>query len=146
MSSLFTKEYSTRHFKFKVEVHSDISFSLIRLPQLNLPDEDNQMCSVYLKEIITKEMVGWVDDGEDMTQEEIISRFDENSGHESNRYTVGEYTGRESSSDNLYPDTALDGFLESELQIALDTLDKDEELYKQLMALHLEDMLLKPTA
>ena len=143
MNPLFTKVYSARYLKFQVEVYSAESFSLIRLPKLDLPGEDHQCCSVYLKEIIDVKELGWEDT---VTREEAIEMFGDNAGHDSNRYIVGEYTGRERSSENLCPDTALDGFLEEELHIALSTIDEDEDLYKQLMALHLEDMLLKPTA
>jgi hypothetical protein len=141
---IFTKVYTDGRgrLKFRIEVYGK-QISLKRLPIL--PDQidgeyvDSQMCTVYLKETITHEDLGWDDE---YTHEELIEQFNENAGHESELYAVAEYTGREQSSENLTPDTALDGFLEWEIGYALQTLDQDQELYKLMISLAVNGILL----
>lgn len=131
---LFTKNYSTGRLKFQVKVYRD-QIDLTRLPLLECVDYCDQMCTVYLKETLTCESLGWE---ESMTSEEVIESIRGNAGRETSRYILGEYIGREGSSENLSPDIAIDGFLDRELDFALDTINEDDDLYKKIKEIGLD--------
>jgi len=90
---------------------------------------DVQMCSIHYKPNFDPAVLGW--DG--VTKEEGLEQCIENSGHESAHFVVGEYVGREQSSQNLSPDTALDGFMEYEITEALRQLEADTLLLLTLI-------------
>jgi len=144
--SKFSKVYKSGHLAFKVEAEG-AHIDLIRLPVVddavhasqNGSHSYPQMCMVFLKETLTADLMGWSDGPK---CNELIKDLSENAGPSSKRYVVSEYVGREGSSENLSPDTALDGFLEWELDVALQAIDKDEELYKYLIACAIEKIIL----
>lgn len=133
---LYRKEYSKYRVSFEVSVDEDLVLSLVRLPKFNVDDQYDQQCYIYVK--------GFIKDQEDgMNADDMLEYFRCNAGRETRRYVVSEYTGREMSSENLHPDIALDGFLEEELDIALSTIDEDDELYKKILSLSMDNALLK---
>lgn len=133
MSNVFTKVYKHSHLEFKVDIKvSDRChyIDVTRLPEL--PEEfsskhhlDDQMCLVFFKEALIPEIGGFEPD---TSVDEMVERFIENSGLQSEKFVVAEYVGRDNSSENLTPDTALDGFIEWEINFALQLMDNDPEL------------------
>ena len=124
MDIILTKTLKSGRFWFHICAYDDCTVQLVRLPKIDigtLNDEgsqhDPQMCCVCYKPIII---------------EQEVNELVDNSGHESRLFVVSEYVGRETASANLTPDTALDGFLEWEIDHALKMLDQDKELVKRL--------------
>lgn len=145
-SIIFSKTFKSGRFVFRADVWDNCTLDLIRLPKIDLPDDDEesyhypQMCSVCYKPALTCEALGW---DEPMTVEEVVARLNENANFESKLFVVSEYTGRETSSENLTPDTALDGFLEWEINVALQMLDADQEIVKRLESRYADIILIE---
>ena len=116
---MFTKRYAVGRLSFEVNILPDFTIELIRLPVIKVDYDaeasfhSEQMCTVVHVECPPQ----WVIDNSIS-----VDGIGDNAGH----YAVAEYIGRESSSENLTPDTALDGFLDWELGVALETLSGDD--------------------
>lgn len=129
---MYSKVYSVGRLTFKVEV-TEFELSLIRLPVIPVSTQDNQsyhedqMCTVYFKQGIAERAAQ-----HGVTNEEFIGMCNDNAGFDSDHFVVVEYTGRDGSSENLRPDTALDGFMEWEIEQALTTLEQDSRLIAYL--------------
>lgn len=128
---IFSKVYKSRNLSFKVDLYSTLQMNLTRLPAVDYTtledyDDMHQMCSVVNKECIPQDYITEEND----SVEANIELFLNNAGIESKKYVVVEYVGRDCASENLHPDTAVDGFLEDEIAFALQMLDEDKELNK----------------
>jgi hypothetical protein len=141
---MYSKVYNVGRLSFMVEVFSDAGRShelaLTRLPVIPVTDgsyHTEQTCYVYFKEGL---------DGlateQGMTVEELIERCIENAGFDSDNFVLAEYIGRDGSSENFTPDTALDGFMEWEIEQALATLEQDGKLLAYLTDQLIEKQLL----
>lgn len=127
---VFSKKFKTSRLEFRVDVASNGCVSLVRLPELDIEElykngynDSKQMCSVVKNTCVPKNII-W----DNITEEEFLESLQDNSGHSTDNYTMMEFIGRDAASQNLEPDTAIDGFLEWELNVAMDLLDKDKEI------------------
>ena len=129
---MFTKKYSYGRLSFEVQITPELDIELVRLPILPTssdPDDSyhtEQMCRIIHLECPADITKIWADQ-EGITVAEWLSNYKTRYAT-SGSYSVLEYVGRESSSENLTPDTALDGFLEWELNVALELLNHDHVL------------------
>lgn len=134
---MYSKVYNVGRLTFKVEVQGPQPTSgcltLTRLPVVpatsgpEVSYHNDQMCNLYFKPAVTEDAVE-----HGVTNEEFIEMCKDNAGFESKHFVVAEYTGRDGSSENLTPDTALDGFLECEIERALQILEEDDKLIAYL--------------
>ena len=130
---MYTKTYHVGRLSFKVEAQGLDWLSLTRLPVVRVTNEPghsdhhDQMCGLYFKPAVADEAAE-----QGVTPEEFISMCNDNAGFDSKHFVVAEYTGREGSSENLTPDVALDGFLDWEIEYALQTLEQDDKLIAYL--------------
>jgi len=128
---VFSKKLKSSRLEFRVDVWKNGCISLVRLPEVDYEqlykngyNDSHQMCSVVKNTCIPKDIM-WGD-----SEEEFIESLQENAGHSTDNYTMIEFIGRDAASQNNDPDTAIDGFLEWELGVAMDLLDKDKEIAK----------------
>ena len=133
---MYKSVYKVGRLTFEAEVNgSDIS--LMRLPVLpsimftHYGDQSyhvDQMCIVHFKQGVAELAAK-----QGVSSEEFIGMCNDNAGFDSDHFVVAEYTGRDGSSENLTPDTALDGFMEWEIEQALTALEQDSKLIDYLL-------------
>jgi len=131
MSTIKTKTYTQGRLTFSLEVQDDFCLCLVRLPKLDsIPEggsfDQEQLCYLFRADCPPHHVLDSPHGDEHL---EIVK---DNCGYYTDNYIVEEYVGRQSSSDNWTPDTALDGFLDNELSLALELVEKDSELAEWL--------------
>ena len=137
-NTIYTKIYESGRLTFRLDVRNDFDISLTRLPEVDvhsLPEpksfHEPQLCSVYHRELVPEWAYHAYDGGIEVFKEQ--DREDDYLATE--HYNVSEYIGRESASDNLDPDKSIDGFLDYEIQVALNILEQDKD-FNEWFKLH----------
>ena len=145
MEPLFSKVFKCGRLAFKADVFGLENINLCRLPVVTAEqkegesfDYDQVLCMMHKKYALDYEGFDSVAD--------MIDMYEQNAGFNTENYQVCEYVGREGSSSNFYPDTAMDGFLDQEIETVMKIVEQDEEFTNKIKELYAKQVVEKMIA